>query len=296
MGGIADARFVWHRDIMKLTALFTARRGRAFLNALSMKEGRNYQFDFLKPTHSLFAYFNQLIEQYTRVLLPSQETLAQLKERAEVGAKWKMLDVARKHAKWEQKKREQEKKREDDREAERSAFSVPLVPLIISVTPTVRRGRRVVRICVDGRLTACCTHSRVRRDRLARLCHRADDRVHRRRCRVRASAAHERAGSRKHDAGAKTHGRDGHGDDRRGRRGAPRAPGRRRCRGRRDRHRGGGRHGGGGERRGGCGGRGAKTKGRSGEAEGAGEGAGHPGQLAGGRWPDENQDRLRPEE
>ena len=77
---------------------------------------------------------DQLIEQYTRVLLPSQETLAQLKERAEVGAKWKMLDVARKHAKWEQKKREQEKKREDDREAERSAFSVPSAPPIFSLT------------------------------------------------------------------------------------------------------------------------------------------------------------------
>ncbi|TFY66721.1 hypothetical protein EVG20_g4358, partial [Dentipellis fragilis] len=110
-------------DIMKLTALFTARRGRSFLNALSAKEGRNYQFDFLKPTHSLFAYFNQLIDQYTKVLLPSPETLAQLKERAQPGARWKMLEEGRRHAKWEQKKREQEKRREDDQEAERTAFT-----------------------------------------------------------------------------------------------------------------------------------------------------------------------------
>ncbi|KAA1471256.1 hypothetical protein DENSPDRAFT_837212 [Dentipellis sp. KUC8613] len=110
-------------DIMKLTALFTARRGRSFLNALSAKEGRNYQFDFLKPTHSLFAYFNQLIDQYTKVLLPSPETLAQLKERAQPGARWKMLEEGRRHAKWEQKKREQEKRREDDQEAERIAFA-----------------------------------------------------------------------------------------------------------------------------------------------------------------------------
>ncbi|KAF8270335.1 Pre-mRNA splicing factor PRP21 like protein-domain-containing protein [Lactarius quietus] len=87
-------------DIMKLTALFTARQGHSFLATLSVKEGRNYQFDFLKPTHSLFGYFNRLIDQYTKVLMPTPETLQKLKER-----------------------REQEKKREDDREAERIAFA-----------------------------------------------------------------------------------------------------------------------------------------------------------------------------
>ncbi|KAI0303410.1 Pre-mRNA splicing factor PRP21 like protein-domain-containing protein [Multifurca ochricompacta] len=90
---------------------------------LSVKEGRNYQFDFLKPTHSLFGYFNRLIEQYTKVLMPTQETLNKLKERTEDGAKWKMLAEARAHATWERTRREQEKKREDDREAERIAFA-----------------------------------------------------------------------------------------------------------------------------------------------------------------------------
>ncbi|KAF7777486.1 hypothetical protein Agabi119p4_3558 [Agaricus bisporus var. burnettii] len=55
-------------DIMKLTALFTARRGHTFLATLSAKEGRNYQFDFLRPTHSLFGYFNRLVEQYSKNL------------------------------------------------------------------------------------------------------------------------------------------------------------------------------------------------------------------------------------
>ncbi|KAI0262914.1 Pre-mRNA splicing factor PRP21 like protein-domain-containing protein [Gloeopeniophorella convolvens] len=110
-------------DIMKLTALFTARQGHSFLANLSVREGRNYQFDFLKPTHSLFGYFNRLIEQYTKVLMPTRETLAKLNERSEDGAKWKMLEEARAHAKWERTKREQEKKREDDREAERIAFA-----------------------------------------------------------------------------------------------------------------------------------------------------------------------------
>ncbi|KAK7023713.1 Pre-mRNA splicing factor PRP21 like protein-domain-containing protein [Favolaschia claudopus] len=104
-------------DIMKLTALFTARRGRMFLASLSAREGRNYQFDFLRPTHSLFWIFQPV------VLHPNQEMLQQLKGRTDEGAKWKSLEVARTHAKWERNKREQDKKRQDDQEAERIAFA-----------------------------------------------------------------------------------------------------------------------------------------------------------------------------
>ena len=113
---------------MKLTALFTARRGRNFLTALAAREARNYQFDFLRPTHSLFPHFNRLVEQYSKVLHPSKETLQELKERAQEGAKWKDLEIARKRARWEQVKREKDKKREDDREAERSMCSSFLPP------------------------------------------------------------------------------------------------------------------------------------------------------------------------
>jgi splicing factor 3A subunit 1 len=109
---------------MKLTALFTARRGRNFLASLSTREGRNYQFDFLRPTHSLFGYFNRLVDQYSKVLHPSKEVLEQLKERTQEGARWRDLEVARKRARWEQVKREREKKREDDQEAERSELNI----------------------------------------------------------------------------------------------------------------------------------------------------------------------------
>lgn len=105
---------------MKLTALFTARRGRTFLATLSAREGRNYQFDFLRPTHSLFGYFNRLVEQYNKVLHPSNDQLEQLKERAQGGSKWKILDQARRYAKWQRNKREKDQKRKDDQEAERS--------------------------------------------------------------------------------------------------------------------------------------------------------------------------------
>lgn len=118
---------------MKLTALFTARRGRSFLAALSGREGRNYQFDFLRPTHSLFGYFNRLVEQYTKVLYPNK-VLEQLKSRTGEGARWKTLEIAKSYAKWERNKREKDKKRQDDQEAERSELLSPffLFPLLIT--------------------------------------------------------------------------------------------------------------------------------------------------------------------
>ena len=33
------------------------------------REARNYQFDFLRPQHSLFQYFTRLLEQYTKVFV-----------------------------------------------------------------------------------------------------------------------------------------------------------------------------------------------------------------------------------
>ena len=55
------------RDVVKLTAQFVARNGRGFLTNLMNREQRNYQFDFLRPQHSLFNYFTKLVEQYTKV-------------------------------------------------------------------------------------------------------------------------------------------------------------------------------------------------------------------------------------
>ncbi|CAE6520816.1 unnamed protein product [Rhizoctonia solani] len=110
-------------DIIKLTALYTARRGRPFLNALMAREARNFQFDFLRPNHSLFSYFNNLVEQYTRVLRPPMETLSKIALHATPEGKWDMLAEARERATYERWRREREKKKEDDQEAERTAFA-----------------------------------------------------------------------------------------------------------------------------------------------------------------------------
>ena len=107
-------------DIMKLTALFTARRGHSFLAALSAREGRNYQFDFLRPNHSLFGYFNRLVDQYSKIIDPSKDALEALSVRTNPKDRWRTLDAAHQHAKWAKVKEEQDKKRKDDQEAERS--------------------------------------------------------------------------------------------------------------------------------------------------------------------------------
>lgn len=62
-------------DLIKLTAQFVAKNGRSFLTDLMHKEAKNYQFDFLRPQHSLFVYFTTLVEQYTKILIPSRALL-----------------------------------------------------------------------------------------------------------------------------------------------------------------------------------------------------------------------------
>lgn len=107
-------------DVLKLTALFAARQGPSFLSQLTAREGRNYQFDFLRPTHSLFGYFNRMVDQYTKILIPPPETLERLAELKGREGRWKLLEGARQRAEWEQYRREREKKRNDDQESEKS--------------------------------------------------------------------------------------------------------------------------------------------------------------------------------
>ncbi|CAK4157789.1 unnamed protein product [Aphanomyces euteiches] len=56
------------QEIMYLTAQYTAVSGKPFLSGLATREQRNPQFDFLKPTHPLFAYFTFLVESYAKIL------------------------------------------------------------------------------------------------------------------------------------------------------------------------------------------------------------------------------------
>lgn len=122
-------------DVLKLTALFAARQGHSFVSALTAREGRNYQFEFLRPNHSLFGYFNRMVDQYTKILIPPPETLETLAEITSTEGKWKLLENVRERAEWEGYRREREKRRNDDKEAERSTLNhrCRIVVLVLTI-------------------------------------------------------------------------------------------------------------------------------------------------------------------
>lgn len=112
-------------DIVKLTAQFVARNGRQFLTNLMNREQRNFQFDFLRPQHSLFQYFTKLLEQYTKILIPPKDLLGKLKTESEEGQQSRsaILEAVKYRANW-QKHQEAAKRREEEKvERERVAYA-----------------------------------------------------------------------------------------------------------------------------------------------------------------------------
>ncbi|KAF8333989.1 Pre-mRNA splicing factor PRP21 like protein-domain-containing protein [Cantharellus anzutake] len=110
-------------DILKLTALFTARRGPTFLRSLSVREGRNYQFDFLRPDHSLFSYFNRIVEQYSRVLYPPPEDIEKIESFKTPEGRDRFLKDAKARGEWQRYETEREAKRAKERDEEAIAFA-----------------------------------------------------------------------------------------------------------------------------------------------------------------------------
>jgi len=108
-------------DILKLTAQFVARNGRQFMTALSQREQRNYQFDFLRPNHSLFNYFTKLVEQYTKVLIPPKNLNEKL--RNNVNNKYQILDRVMQRVEYAAYQEEERKKAEEKEDQERIAYA-----------------------------------------------------------------------------------------------------------------------------------------------------------------------------
>jgi splicing factor 3A subunit 1 len=65
---------------MRLAARFVARHGSRFLTGLTAREQRNPQFDFLKSSHALFPYFQQMVEAYASILNPPRYALERLEK------------------------------------------------------------------------------------------------------------------------------------------------------------------------------------------------------------------------
>ena len=111
-------------DVLRLTALFHARRGRSFLSSLSIREGRNYQFDFLRPTHSLYGYYNRMVESYQKIMQPPPGMIESLvKETSDPNLKWNLLEDAKKRTEWERGRRKREDIENKEKEAEAAAYN-----------------------------------------------------------------------------------------------------------------------------------------------------------------------------
>jgi len=116
-------------DVVRLTALFVAKNGRSFMTTLSQKEARNYQFDFLRPQHSLYQFFSRLVDQYTLLLQSAsadgekakKARMRELEQYAE--DKFTILGRAKQRAEWVKFQEEQKQKKEEEAEKEKLEYA-----------------------------------------------------------------------------------------------------------------------------------------------------------------------------
>ena len=116
-------------DVVRLTALFVAKNGRSFMTTLSQKETRNYQFDFLRPQHSLYQFFSRLVDQYT-LLLQSASADGEKTKKARMleleqnaNDKFNILGRAKQRAEWVRFQEEQKQKKEEEAEKEKLEYA-----------------------------------------------------------------------------------------------------------------------------------------------------------------------------
>ncbi|KAJ1324296.1 splicing factor 3A subunit 1 [Microdochium nivale] len=118
-------------DVVKLTALFVAKNGRQFMTTLSQKEAGNYQFDFLRPNHSLHNFFQHLIDQYSLLLRSGgvdgeggkvqQEQVTELQQN--VDNRFHILERAKQRAEWLKHQVGEKQKKEEEEEAEKLSYA-----------------------------------------------------------------------------------------------------------------------------------------------------------------------------
>ncbi len=114
-------------DVVRLTALFVAKNGRQFMTALSQRETRNFQFDFLRPNHSLYQFFTRLVDQYTELLKSggvdgegAKAERARMQElERNVQDRFNVLGRARERAEWAKFQEQQKQKKEEEEEREK---------------------------------------------------------------------------------------------------------------------------------------------------------------------------------
>lgn len=119
-------------DVIKLTALFVARKGKAFSQQLLDRERNSNQFQFMRPQHSLFGLYSRMVEQYRLVLYPPTDLMEGLtlsagshKDKTGMGvggARQHVLREAKQRADWEKWMDQKRKERVDQEEEEKGEW------------------------------------------------------------------------------------------------------------------------------------------------------------------------------
>lgn len=122
-----------------MTAQFVARNGRQFLTNLMNREQRNYQFDFLRPQHSLFQYFTKLLEQYTKILIPPKDLMAKLKVESSQGKASSnlVLEQVKYRSNWQKHQEAQRRREEEKVERERGMVFASKFPVIFFLNKNI---------------------------------------------------------------------------------------------------------------------------------------------------------------
>ncbi|KAF2819974.1 hypothetical protein CC86DRAFT_361463 [Ophiobolus disseminans] len=107
-------------DVLKSTALYTARVGENWLKELRNRESGNPQFEWLRPNHSFFQFYRSLVDQY-KILLEEEQTVeARIEElQRNIKNRFHVLDRAKQRAEYVKfvtaQKEKEEKKAEDEK-------------------------------------------------------------------------------------------------------------------------------------------------------------------------------------
>lgn len=117
-------------DIVRTTALFVAKNGQGFLTRLSQRETRNFQFDFLRPNHSLYQFFTRLIDQYSELLRSGSSDgsggnaeAARIDElKMNIANRFHVLERAKQRAAWVKWKEAQKVAKEEAEEQEKRMY------------------------------------------------------------------------------------------------------------------------------------------------------------------------------
>ncbi|KAH7309134.1 Pre-mRNA splicing factor PRP21 like protein-domain-containing protein [Stachybotrys elegans] len=118
-------------DVIRLTALFTAKNGRQWMAQLAQREAGNPQFQFLMSNHTFHNFFQHVVSQYAMLLKASglggeggklqQEIVAGLQEN--VRNKYRVLDRARQRAEYSKYQEMEKKMKEEEEEQKKAEFA-----------------------------------------------------------------------------------------------------------------------------------------------------------------------------